>query len=55
MPNDVIFTKFDVKVYKEEFGDIKGVIRIRKSKNDRQHNGRKKKDKQLSTTQYTEN
>ena len=35
----------------EEFGDTKGVIRIRKSKN-RQHNGQKKKrqkDKQRST------
>ena len=34
----------------EEFEDIKGVIRIRKSKN-RQHNGQKKinKDKQRST------
>jgi hypothetical protein len=28
----------------EEFEDIKGVIRIRKSKKNRQHNGRKKKD-----------
>ena len=34
----------------EEFEDIKGVIRIRKSKN-RQHNGQRKinKDKQRST------
>ena len=32
----------------EEFEDIKGVIRIRKSK-DRQHNSQKKKDKQQST------
>ena len=30
---------------KEEFEDTKGVIRIRKSKKDRQHNGQKKKDK----------
>jgi hypothetical protein len=30
----------------EEFEDTKGVIRIRKSKKDRQHNGQKKKDKQ---------
>jgi hypothetical protein len=28
----------------EEFEDTKGVIRIRKSKRDRQHNGQKKKD-----------
>ena len=30
---------------KEEFEDIKVVIRIRKSKKVRQHNGRKKKEK----------
>jgi len=29
----------------EELEDIKGVIRIRKSKRDRQRNGQKKKDK----------
>ena len=28
--------------YQVEFEDIKGVIRIRKSKNDRQHNDQKK-------------
>ena len=33
----------------EEFKDIKGVIRIRKSKNDRQYNDQNKKDKQRST------
>ena len=36
----------------EEFEDIKGVIRIRISKKNRQHNGQKKKvqkDKQRST------
>jgi len=33
----------------EKFEDTKGVIRIRKSKKDRQHNGQKKKDKQRST------
>ena len=33
----------------EEFEDTKRVIRIRKSQKDRQHNGQKKKDKQLST------
>jgi hypothetical protein len=33
----------------EEFEDVKGVIRIGKSKNDRQHSGQKKKDKQRST------
>jgi len=40
----------------EEFEDIKGVIRSRKSK-DRQHNGQKKNDKeqQLSTKHHREN
>ena len=33
----------------EEFEDTKGVIRIHKSKNDRQHNYQKKRDKQRST------
>ena len=31
------------------FEDTKGVIRIRKSKKNRQHNGQKRKDKQRST------
>ena len=31
---------------KEEFEYTKGVIRIRKPKKDRQHNGQKKKDRQ---------
>ena len=31
------------------FEDTKGVIRILKSKKNRQHNGQKKKDKQQST------
>jgi hypothetical protein len=35
----------------EEFKDTKGVIRIRISKKDRQHNGQKKKYKQRSTKQ----
>jgi hypothetical protein len=34
---------------KEEFEDTKVVIKIRKSKKDRQQNGQKKKDKQQST------
>jgi hypothetical protein len=33
----------------EEFEDTKWVIRIRKSKENRQHNGQNKKDKQRST------
>jgi CRISPR/Cas system-associated protein Cas5 (RAMP superfamily) len=32
----------------EEFDDTKEVIRIRKSKKDRQHNGQKKKDKKTN-------
>ena len=37
-------------LYIEEFGDTKGAIRIRKSKKNRQHNGKKvQKDKQRST------
>jgi hypothetical protein len=32
----------------EEFEDTKGVIRIRKSKKDRQHNDQKKKDKRTN-------
>ena len=36
-------------VLDEEFEDTKGVIRISKSKKDRQHNGQKKKDKGQTT------
>ena len=32
----------------EQFEDIKAVIRIRKPKKDRQHNGQKKKDKRAN-------
>jgi peptidyl-tRNA hydrolase len=32
----------------EELEDTKGVIRIRKSKKNRQHNGQKKKDKRTN-------
>jgi peptidyl-tRNA hydrolase len=38
-----------MNVFMEEFEDIKGIIRIRISKKDKQHNGQKKKDKQRST------
>jgi hypothetical protein len=37
------------RILEEGFKDTKGVIRIRKSKKDRQHNGQKKRDKQRST------
>jgi hypothetical protein len=35
--------------------DTKGIIKRYKSKNHRQYNGQKKKDKQWSTKHYTEN
>ena len=35
-------------LYIEESEDTKGVIRIRKSKKDRQHNGQKKKNKRTN-------
>ena len=34
---------------KEDLEDTKGVIRIRKSKKDRQHNGQKKNDKRTNS------
>ena len=37
-----------MRVNLEEIEDIKLVIRIRKSKKDRQHNGQKKKDKRTN-------
>ena len=37
----------------KELEDIKGVIRIRKSKKDRQHNGQKKKDKRTNNDLQT--
>jgi hypothetical protein len=38
---------------KEEFEDTKGVIRIRKSKKNRQRNGQKKKEKRTSNDLHT--
>ena len=35
---------FEIQKYHEEFEDTKEVISSSKSKNDRQHNGQKKKD-----------
>jgi hypothetical protein len=40
-------TGMKLKLLQEEFEDIKGVIRIRTSKN-RQHNGQKKKHKRTN-------
>ena len=45
------FRKFYVRrsMYEEQFDDTEGVIRIRKQKKNREHNGQKKKEKQRST------
>jgi tRNA A-37 threonylcarbamoyl transferase component Bud32 len=40
-------------IYEEEFEDTKGVIKIRKPKKDRQHNGQKKMDKRKWTKEQT--
>jgi len=40
-------------IMKEEFEDTKGVIRIRKSKKNRQHNGQKKTTKGQTTIYKT--
>ena len=45
-PNDMLL---DISVSQEEFEDTNGVIRIRISKKNRQHNGQSKKYKQRST------
>jgi len=47
-PMDDSLKIFKCKMVLEEFEDIKGVIRIRKSKKDRQHNDQKKKDKRTN-------
>jgi len=40
--------KIEYSLFQEEFEDTKGVIRIRISKKNRQHNGEKKKDKRTN-------
>jgi hypothetical protein len=40
-------------MHQEEFGDIKWLIRIRKSKKDTQHNGQKEKKRQRDKQQST--
>ena len=42
-------------MYQGEFKDGKGVIKIRKSKEDWQHNDQKKKNEQWFTKHYIEN
>jgi hypothetical protein len=39
-------------LYQEEFKDTKGVIRICKSKNDRQHNSQKKKGRKKKPLEF---
>ena len=50
--NDYHIAIYDL--LQEEFEDTKGVIRIRKSKKNREHNDQRKKDKQQSTKHNTE-
>ena len=42
------YIKWHLLLFSEEHEDTKGVIRIRISTNDRQHNGQKKKDKRTN-------
>jgi len=43
-----IYSLSNYSVVQKEFEDTKEVIRIRKLKKDRQHNGQKKKDKRTN-------
>jgi hypothetical protein len=47
--------KNSINFLQDEFEDTKGVIRIRKSKKDRQHTRQKKKGQTTIYKQYTEN
>ena len=49
------FYEISIKSFKKSLKIPKEVIRSHKSKNDRQHNGLKKKDIQRSTKHYIEN
>jgi len=49
---DILHTKCTSSC-QDKFEDTKGVIRSHKSKENRQHNGQKKKYKQRSTKHYT--
>jgi len=42
-----------IQLFEEEFKDTKGAIRIRISKNNRQHNGQKKKYKRTNNDNLT--
>ena len=51
-----LFSSVEVEIWtvkKEELEDTKGVIRIRISKKNRQHNGQKKKDKRTNNDQQS--
>ena len=52
MDHILLFVYLSFVMRKEEI-DTKGVIRIRKSKKDIQHNDQRKKDKQRTTKYYT--
>ena len=47
--------EIDIMYSLEKSEDTKGIIRSRKSLENRQHNGQKKTDKHLFTKYYTEN
>jgi hypothetical protein len=53
-PFELIVLESSRSVLKEEFEDIKGVIRICISKKNRQHNGQKKKYKRTNNNQQKE-
>ena len=48
-----MFGDIKAKCLEEEFEYTKGIIRIRKSKKDRQHNGRKEKQRSTNNTHKT--
>jgi hypothetical protein len=45
----------DRRLIKKQFEDTRGVIRSRKSNQDRQHNNKTKKDERTNNHEYTEN
>ena len=49
----IAYTSSKFSLYKEEFEDTKGVIKIRKSKKNRQHNGQKEKVRKDKHTHKT--
>jgi len=49
----LLYFHHDIYKVQEEFEDTKGVIRTRKSKKNRQHNGQKKTDKRTNNDLQT--